>query len=252
MNRKQFIQSQGATCKNWMWSWSFISHDRQMVIFGAWDSEREQERAVILREEWEFSAKKMMLPGYTQALEHLGYLNEGYDLYTFNMIHSPKPDNPAVAAIKGFEHRLEKRWLRKEGSVWYADVIGHAYPDELQAPELYSEGARKVISVNAYERNPGARQACIRHHGTVCKGCGFDFEKTYGEHGKGFIHVHHLRSLSSISESYRVDPVLDMIPLCPNCHAMVHRGNESRPLSLDTLRKIIACARSQATATTTD
>ncbi|MFB4897636.1 HNH endonuclease, partial [Enterobacter hormaechei subsp. hoffmannii] len=88
MNRKQFIQSQGATCKNWNWSWSFISHDRQFVIFGAWDSEREQERAVILREEWEFSAKNKRLPGYTQAIEHLGYLNEGYDLYTFNMIHS--------------------------------------------------------------------------------------------------------------------------------------------------------------------
>lgn len=56
MNRKQFIQSQGATCKNW--SWSFISHDRQIVIFGAWDTEREQGGAVNLREEWEFSAKK--------------------------------------------------------------------------------------------------------------------------------------------------------------------------------------------------
>ena len=46
MNRKQFIQSQGATCNNWNWSWSFISHDRQIVIFGAWDTEREQGRAV--------------------------------------------------------------------------------------------------------------------------------------------------------------------------------------------------------------
>ncbi|HCM6844803.1 TPA: HNH endonuclease, partial [Klebsiella quasipneumoniae] len=53
MNRKQFIQSRGATCRNWTWSWSFINHDDQLVIFGAWDVERDQERAVILREAWE-------------------------------------------------------------------------------------------------------------------------------------------------------------------------------------------------------
>ncbi|HCB1572990.1 TPA: HNH endonuclease, partial [Klebsiella quasipneumoniae] len=46
MNRKQFIQSRGATCRNWTWSWSFINHDDQLVIFGAWDVERDQERAV--------------------------------------------------------------------------------------------------------------------------------------------------------------------------------------------------------------
>ena len=249
MNRKQFIQSQGATCKNWNWSWSFISHDRQIVIFGAWDTEREQGRAVILREEWEFSAKKKRLPGYTQAIEHLGYLNEGYELYTFNMIHSPNPDNPDVAAIKGFEHRIEKRYLRKEGSVWYADTIGHAYPDELTVPEQYTEGARKVITVNAYERSAEARKACIRHHGTVCKGCGFDFEKPYGDLGKDFIHVHHITPLKTIAESYKIDPVTDLVPLCPNCHAMVHRSNESRPLSVDVLRSIINEAKKRIGAT---
>lgn len=68
---------------------------------------------------------------------------------------------------------------------------------------------------------------------------GFDFEKTYGEHGMGFIHVHHLRPLSSLGEGYLVDPETDMVPLCPNCHAMVHRGNEAMPLSLEALRRLI-------------
>ena len=213
------------------------------MIFGAWDSEREQERAVILREEWEFSAKKRRLPGYRQAIEHLSYLHEGYELYTFNMIHSPNPDNPDVAAIKGFEHHLDKRYLIKEGSVWYADVCGHTYPDELTTPEQFTEGARKLITVNAYERNSEARKTCIRHHGTVCKGCGFDFEKIYGELGKDFIHVHHVTPLASIGENYEIDPVRHMVPLCPNCHAMVHRGNESRPLSVEELRQVIETAK---------
>lgn len=243
LNRKQFIQSQGATCKNWTWSWSFINHDRQMVIFGAWDSEREQGRAVILRKEWEFSAKKIRQPGYTQAIEHLQYIHQGYDLYTFNMVHSPNPENPDVAVIKDFERRLDKRWLRLEGDVWYADVTGHAYPDELTIPDEYTEGARKVITVNAFERNPEARLACINYHGAVCKGCGFDFEKNYGALGKGFIHVHHIRPLGTIWESYKIDPVRELVPLCPNCHAMVHRGNAARPLSVEELRLIIKAAR---------
>ena len=63
MNREQFIQSRGATCRNWTWSWSFINHDDQLVIFGAWDVERDQERAVILREAWEFNARLRKNPG---------------------------------------------------------------------------------------------------------------------------------------------------------------------------------------------
>ncbi len=210
-----------------------------MVIFGAWEAARDQERAVILREEWEYTAKKKKQPGYTQALEHIGYILQGYGLYTFNMVHAPRPDDPDIAAIKDFERRLDKRSLRKEGSVWYADFSDCPFPEELAVPAGYIEGARKQIIVNAYERDPKARAACILHHGTTCKGCGFDFERTYGEHGKGFIHVHHLRPLSTLGEGYRVDPVNDMIPLCPNSHAMVHRGNEATPLSLEELSLLI-------------
>lgn len=236
VNRKQFIQSRGATCRNWTWSWSFINHDEQFVIFGAWDTEREKERAVILREEWEFSASHKKQPGYTQAIEHIGFILQGYELFTFNMVHAPNPDNPDVAVIKDFERRLDHRFLRKEGSVWYADFSANTFPDELPVSGSYIEGAKKSITVNAYERDPGARQACIRHHGVVCKCCGFDFEKTYGEHGKGFIHVHHIRPLRTLGEGYQIDPVTELVPLCPNCHAMIHRGNEARPLSVDELR----------------
>lgn len=143
MNRKQFILSYGATCRNWTWSWSFINHDEQMVVFGAWDVERDQERAVILREEWEYTAKKKKQPGYTLALEHIGYILQGYDLYTFNMVHAPRPDDPDIAAIKDFERRLDKRFLRKEGIVWYADFSDSPFPEELTVPAGYIEGAKK-------------------------------------------------------------------------------------------------------------
>lgn len=237
MNRKQFIQSHGATCSNWTWSWSFVNHEKKMVIFGAWDVEVEQERSVILRESWEFNSKNRKQPGYTQALEHINLAHEGYELYTFSMVFAEHPENPEVAVIRDFERKLNKCYLRKEGNVWYADFLPNPYPDEIPAPESYTEGAKKLVTVNSYERDPKARQACIDHYGTSCKCCGIDFEKVYGEHGKGFIHVHHIKPLHEIGVEYEVNPITDMIPLCPNCHAMVHRG--SKVLSIEKLKTLL-------------
>lgn len=81
--------------------------------------------------------------------------------------------------------------------------------------------------VNSYERNPIARKKCIEHYGAKCAvpNCSFDFEELYGGIGKGFIHVHHLTQLSDIGQGYEVDPVKDLRPVCPNCHAMLHQKN---------------------------
>ncbi len=97
------------------------------------------------------------------------------------------------------------------------------FPDELEPGHKYFEGARKTVRVNAYERDPRARKACILHHGTVCVVCGFDFESTYGRLGKGFIRVHHSNPLALTDGEYELDPVNDLRPVCPNCHAMLHR-----------------------------
>ena len=77
--------------------------------------------------------------------------------------------------------------------------------------------------MNRYERDRNARQAALRHHGCQCKVCGIDMSKVYGKIAEGFIHVHHLVPLSAIKEDYRLDPINDLIPVCPNCHAMLHR-----------------------------
>lgn len=97
------------------------------------------------------------------------------------------------------------------------------YPDELESGHAYTEGARKSVRVNAVERNSHARRACLAHHGHACNVCGLDFSQRYGEVGVGFIHVHHLKPLSLTDEEYAVDPVNDLRPVCPNCHAMLHR-----------------------------
>lgn len=91
--------------------------------------------------------------------------------------------------------------------------------------QRYSEGTSYEIKASRIERNPEARRKCIEYHGCRCHACDFDFFRAYGEVGRGFIHVHHLSPLGDQMGEHEVDPCSDLIPLCPNCHAMAHRTN---------------------------
>ena len=66
---------------------------------------------------------------------------------------------------------------------------------------------------------------------------GFDFEAVYGGLGRGFIHVHHLVPVSTIGKEYKIDPIQDLRPVCPNCHSMLHKNNP--PLTIEELKNII-------------
>lgn len=105
--------------------------------------------------------------------------------------------------------------------------IGVSLTDEGASDNIfareYTEGEAHEVVLTQYERNRDARNKCIEAKGCRCIVCGFDFEATYGEIGKGFIHVHHLVPISSIGETYRLNPLTDLIPVCPNCHNMLHR-----------------------------
>lgn len=109
------------------------------------------------------------------------------------------------------------------------------YPDELQNPESLFEGIKKTITVNTYERNPAARKKCIEHYGTNCTVCGFSFGASYGDIGTNFIHVHHLTQISDIGTGYEINPIEDLRPVCPNCHAMLHRKNP--PFTIEEIKK---------------
>jgi predicted HNH restriction endonuclease len=113
---------------------------------------------------------------------------------------------------------------------------GTLFPDEVVEP-VHIEGATTQVLVNVYERNREARMACLDHFGVTCQACSIDFEKTYGARGAGFIHVHHLRKISDIGAEYEVDPIRDLIPVCPNCHSMIHRKAEM--LTVAELRQIL-------------
>ena len=100
-----------------------------------------------------------------------------------------------------------------------------------------TEGGAQQVLVTRYERSHINRAACIEIHGIRCKVCSFDFAAVYGEIGEGFIEVHHIEPVSGIAPGTVIDPAKDLAPVCPNCHAMLHR--RTPPYSIDELRSIL-------------
>lgn len=137
----------------------------------------------------------------------------------------------AKAVEVGSDSPVTVRWRFPASVTVYPDDL----PDSPKAP--FQEGAAKAVTVNAFERNPAARLTCILHHGTACKVCGLDFGKRYGALGEGFIHVHHKTPLAEIRQNYVIDPVRDLVPVCPNCHAMLHRTMP--PRTVEELRALL-------------
>ena len=116
---------------------------------------------------------------------------------------------------------------------------GDLQPNEVQETATFTEGAVRQVSINAYDRNPVARARCIEVYGSACVVCGFSFEEVYGAETLGCIHVHHLHPLSVIGTEYQVDPVTDLRPVCPNCHAVIHRTGTEPPRSIEEVKAMI-------------
>jgi 5-methylcytosine-specific restriction enzyme A len=240
MSRKKFIERNGATCKNWYWSWSFINEKEKIIIFGAWDFAKTGHMELIFSQDWKYSSKNKKNAAFDQALEHIRLIEEeSYQLKTFSIYHSIEnkvKDGNGPEKIKKFKEELEDKFLVKIGNEYYAaskDGITNI-SEEVIDRKLYHEGAAREIWINSYERNQKARMKCIEHYGYKCQICDFDFEKNYGQLGKNYIHVHHIVPLSEIKENYEVNPIKDLIPVCPNCHAIIHRTNPA--LTTETLK----------------
>lgn len=243
MSRKKFIQSHGATCLNWNWSWSFINEEKKQIIFGVWFDRTEDIDWEIFSEKWEYNEKGQKSKGFNQSLEHLKLIEKkNYKLYVFKMF-SDSSNKSEIVKISRFENNLIEKQLIKKGTSWYAiDFRETKLAEEIEDNEnIYIEGSKEIITVNKYERNIQARNKCIEIHGCFCKICKFDFEKFYGSLGSKYIHVHHIIPLYKIQNEYNVCPEKDLIPICANCHAMIHRGRNT--LSIEELKDFIKKAK---------
>jgi hypothetical protein len=141
-------------------------------------------------------------------------------------------ENYAYSFAKAFHERTAEDIFLTQGEMPVTRSFQPEVPD-------YTEGRRVPVMVERIERDPKARLRCIQHYGAWCRVCRFDFEKSYGSIGKGFIHVHHHRAqLSTTRGKHKIHPLRDLIPLCPNCHAMAHSKKEMR--SIEELQKIVS------------
>lgn len=183
------------------------------------------------------TAREMLKPRKSDAEFHKGFQA---------LLDSGRADELSVEAIvlrDEFRHLFNSVEIaeaqRRLGVVTRQTPVPpeQIYPGEVPDDDGYREGAVRKVTVNAYERDQKARKACLNEHGYDCSVCGMNFEKRYGNIGRGFIHVHHKKPLATRGGSYEVNPKKDLTPVCPNCHAMLH--SSTPPLTIQQLKHLL-------------
>ena len=168
--------------------------------------------------------------------------------YVLNPFASSAHENyEAILNRFGFKQQpRHHRWWKLKGEAQaasfccaVAELTGEGFylamPGE-EPPVTYAEGHVAIVYVNRFERDPRNRRAAIEKHGDRCLGCNLSLQDRYGAIAEGFIHIHHTKPLATLRES-NIPDLDDLIPLCPNCHAVVHL--QDPPLTIDQLRKRI-------------
>ena len=179
------------------------------------------------------SVRKLGGLAFAKQLLAPGVVSSGFE--KISSVHRADLSVEAVALDPRYSHLFTpqelttaRERLRKLPPDAFPALI--AIPGDRMAEELpegaFFEGAVVTVVVNRYERDAKARAACLKHFGARCQVCEIDFGETYGEDiGKDFMHVHHKVQIHTYDGPKRVDPKKDLVPVCPNCHAMLHRQN---------------------------
>lgn len=162
--------------------------------------------------------QKYGVEGLEKALSSLSYHLEYYE---------QKSNTKVVKKWNVYNNYLQK--LKIESIM--------VFPNEIEEKDVFLEGKSKKVLVNLFERCPVARKKCVDHYGYKCAVCVFDFRAKYGEIGNNFIHVHHIVDIALIDKEYVIDPLKDLIPVCPNCHAMLHKRKPA--YSIDELKDMV-------------
>lgn len=173
----------------------------------------------------------------------------------FDVLLNPIKDPILTTDKLGHGNLLKQQWTPQSSGIsirhevlpeleqeWFEFIRTHEirynpFSETTDTKQTYIEGAATQVTQTRYERNVFARNECLKHYGYSCSVCDFNFEKIYGSLGYKFIHVHHLTQVATRKEEYKVNPMQDLRPVCPNCHAMLHKQNP--PLTIEELKAMI-------------
>ncbi|WP_438312421.1 EVE domain-containing protein [Sporosarcina sp. FA9] len=152
-------------------------------------------------------------------------------------------DSLVILNEKGEEYNLIVRLLEvNEKAISREKELGDNVTKDIESEKveegLRNEGGLKYYYGKRYERDSKNRIEAIKHHGSSCVACEFNFEEVYRERGIDFIEVHHINPLSTLGEAVEINPEIDLVPLCANCHRMVHRRKDN-VLSIEQLKGIL-------------
>lgn len=157
-------------------------------------------------------------------------------------VFKPQADNAAARILRIATLGMDPGPHVRQAQALSGDEAGVVPEGDQKIPE----GAKTQVMVNRYERDPEARRQCLEHFGHECRVCGLRFEDRYGAIGQGFMHVHHKKPLSEITDhdNHTVNPLEDLVPVCPNCHAMLHRPPVTT-LTVEDLRDVMDKTRAE-------
>jgi len=162
---------------------------------------------------------------------------ELFNLYSKNEeVH----DEPSVMRFRKIEN--DNSFYQLE-FINPSDIESDVQSEIEEEQEPKPEGGIKEFYGKRYERDAANRARAVEIHGMICVVCGFDFEKEYGLRGKGYIEIHHMKPLSSLQRQQIINPATDLVPICSNCHRMIHRKKED-VLTIERLKEIIKTVRS--------
>lgn len=147
-----------------------------------------------------------------------------------------------------------RRWALKNGKAEHQELLKFF---KWLTERLTSAGTLPNVSIGPAEDDEGhegdVKQRLVKHRRResrmrnqkitdvlhknndrlICEvpNCGFDFHAKYKELGTGFAEVHHNKPLSEAPRKGRVVRLADLAIVCANCHRMIHRGGQCRPLA---------------------
>ncbi|MBP2146117.1 5-methylcytosine-specific restriction protein A [Methanofollis sp. W23] len=170
------------------------------------------------------------------------HAEDGNELLVFFRNRKNEYPNSAFRYLGRFQyisHKGERptRFVLQALDVGTNECGGSVPITNYRKPEEYIEGMERKRVQTYYERNPRLRAEALKVHGTKCAVCGFDFSEAYGTIGEGYIEIHHKNPVASYEGEVAVNPETDLVPVCANCHRMIHR--RKKLLSVEDLRKIM-------------